>query len=419
MRTALVRVATIALGVILMAGCSDAHKDLLAPQARPEATIVINRCSDAVLCTAQTGWIDVSAGAGVTCAVHSLPLLLTVQLTTSNLSCWGSNYSGMLGVGSTTETCPGTYMASGQMVPCSTTPKPVAGARAFNSVSVGVSHVCAVERSTNLVFCWGYNGNGQLGLGFPSVQYFTTPTSAVSGFTFSSVSAGNGETCGLTTGQDIVCWGGSFGVNPAIASGGATKFKAVSLLGASSNSTFCGLTTAGTSCTNSSTVFDMIGQATTAHHTCQISGGTVQCWGDNGAGQLGIASSMQKSASMSQPVVVPGSFSFVSTGELHTCAISGSDAFCWGDDNAGELGDQTQSTKAVPTKVLSPFGTTLSFTKISAGAEHTCAIANNQIWCWGRNESGQLGIGTTSITLTYPTWAPVIGTSWPVHASGT
>jgi Regulator of chromosome condensation (RCC1) repeat len=414
MRTALVRAATIALGVILIVACSDQHRDLLAPQARPEAIIVINRCADAVLC--QPNWVDVSAGSGVTCAVHSLPILLNFTLTASNLSCWGSDYYGMLGAGSTTGTCPGTYMGGGQAVPCSTVPRPVASTRAFNSVSVGVTHVCAVEHGTGSVFCWGSNGNGQLGFGTQSVQNFTTPTTPVAGFSFSAVSAGNGETCGLTTAQDIVCWGGSFGLTPAIASDGATKFKAVSLLGASNISTFCGLTTAGTSCTGSSTAFDMIGQATTAHHTCQISAGAVQCWGDNGAGQLGVASSVKKSASSSSPVQVPGTFSFVSTGELHSCAISGTDAFCWGDDNGGELGDQTQGTKAVPTKVLAPSGVTLSFTKISTGAEHTCAIASNAIWCWGRNDSGQLGMGTTSTFLTYNS---VIGVSWPVKASGT
>ena len=423
MRTALVRAATIALGVILMVACTDEHRDLLAPHAGPEKIVVINRCGDLILCN-QPNWIDISAGAGVTCAVHSVSPFINIQITTSNLSCWGSNYYGMLGVGTTTESCVGYLNGTNQTVACSTTPKPVAVAKVFNSVSVGSTHVCAIERGTALAFCWGSNASGALGFGNHGVGNFPTPTSAAAGgLTFNSIAAGNGQTCGVTTAQDIVCWGGSFGDAPVLKSNGTDKFQSVTLeLDMSAASVVCGLTTAGTSCNGSHTPYSLLGQGTTANHFCQITSGTVECWGSNSSGQLGTSSS--KFMSSSSPVSVTASVAVqsVATGELHSCAISGTDAFCWGHGWDGELGNETQNSFAAPTQVESPFGTTLSFTKISTGAEHTCAIANNSLWCWGRNESGQLGVGTNQTFLTYPlppTGKPVMGLAVPAKVSGT
>jgi len=424
MRSAIVRAGIVALGTILFAsGCSDDHKDLLSPPTHTEAALVPpggGRCTSIVLCGPQVNWIDISAGAGVTCAVHAQPLFRLTLPTQSNLFCWGDNYRGMLGVGPTTERCPGGYSYNVSPTSCSTVPIPVAGTHQFVSVSVGMSHVCAIEGGTALAFCWGYNGSGQLGLGFQNVQYFPVGD-PVDGFTFNSIAAGNGQTCGVTTAQDIVCWGGSFGVTPVLQSNGVDKFKSVTLEGAPSATVVCGLTTGGSSCGGFRAPYDMLGQGTTANHFCQIVAGSgqLECWGSNSDGQLGIATSTKASAPSYNPIQVLGTFQSVSTGELHTCALSGTDAFCWGHNFAGELGDQTQGSKAVPTKVSSPWGTTLVFSKITVGAEHTCAIANNSLWCWGRNDSGQLGIGTTSTWLTYPTYAPVVGSSIAVKVSGT
>jgi len=91
-------------------------------------------------------------------------------------------------------------------------------------------------------------------------------------------------------------------------------------------------------------------------------------------------------------------FASVSAGERHTCALTtGNEAWCWGDNSVGALGDGTTSNRLVPTQVV----TTLRFTKISANNGFTCAIATDaQTYCWGTNTRGQLGDGTTQSRLT-------------------
>ncbi|MBK7777954.1 MAG: hypothetical protein IPI43_28220 [Sandaracinaceae bacterium] len=81
-----------------------------------------------------------------------------------------------------------------------------------------------------------------------------------------------------------------------------------------------------------------------------------------------------------------------------TCAIRGDGtAWCWGRNADGELGDGTQTARAVPTRVAD-FD---DVTALAMGASHTCALrASDTIECWGDNQRGQLGDGTTNSSLT-------------------
>jgi alpha-tubulin suppressor-like RCC1 family protein len=91
-------------------------------------------------------------------------------------------------------------------------------------------------------------------------------------------------------------------------------------------------------------------------------------------------------------------FEQLSAGARHTCGIvSGGQAYCWGDNRQGQLGDGTITTRGVPVPVL----TELRFSSISAGARHTCAVAlDGQGWCWGDNRQGQHGNGTLMSSVT-------------------
>jgi alpha-tubulin suppressor-like RCC1 family protein len=106
--------------------------------------------------------------------------------------CWGSNDSGQLGNGLTTS---------------SSTPVPVSGGLTFAAVSAGSLHTCGVTTG-GAVYCWGFNGYGQLGNG--TTLRSSSPVPVSGGFSFTSVSAGGLYSCGITTGGAAYCWGNNF-----------------------------------------------------------------------------------------------------------------------------------------------------------------------------------------------------------------
>ncbi len=96
-------------------------------------------------------------------------------------------------------------------------------------------------------------------------------------------------------------------------------------------------------------------------------------------------------------------FTTVSAGASHACAVVATGTiYCWGSNSNGQLGDGTTMDNPTPVEVAAPSG--VSFSSVSAGGLHTCAIANaptlNTAYCWGANSSGQLGNGTTVDQLT-------------------
>jgi alpha-tubulin suppressor-like RCC1 family protein len=146
------------------------------------------------------------------------------------------------------------------------------------------------------------------------------------------------------------------------------------------------------------------GGGSTSGHSCGLAtNGSAYCWGNNSSGQLGDGST----TSRGQPTGVGGGFAFaaISVGSNHTCAIrAGGTAFCWGSNVSGQLGDGTTAQHSDARPVLPPSGVT--FTYISAGDSHTCAVASSGVvYCWGLNANGQLGVGDLA-SRTTPT--PVI-----------
>ena len=94
----------------------------------------------------------------------------------------------------------------------------------------------------------------------------------------------------------------------------------------------------------------------------------------------------------------------ITAGTSHTCAVAANEARCWGANNAGQLGRAGDSSPSfVPVKVEIPGTPPLLVTAIAAGSAHTCAIANGDVWCWGDNTFGQLGIGTIGVASGGPT----------------
>jgi alpha-tubulin suppressor-like RCC1 family protein len=144
------------------------------------------------------------------------------------------------------------------------------------------------------------------------------------------------------------------------------------------------------------------------NHTCAIaSDSQAYCWGYNSYGQLGDGTTTNRSA----PVAVTTSgvlsgktIKTISAGGSHTCAVaSNNQAYCWGRNAYGQLGDGSTNNSSVPVAVTTSgvlSGKAILSISIGYGS-HTCAIVDNQDYCWGYNTYGQLGDGLSNI-LTAP-----------------
>jgi alpha-tubulin suppressor-like RCC1 family protein len=126
-------------------------------------------------------------------------------------------------------------------------------------------------------------------------------------------------------------------------------------------------------------------------HSCALNpAGTAFCWGSNASAQLGTGAAGPND---SLPKAVSGGLSFasISGGATHTCGILGNgDAYCWGANESGQLGDGTTTPRPVPTAVAGGF----KFSAIDPSANFTCGLLmDGTARCWGLGSSGQLGDG--------------------------
>ena len=172
--------------------------------------------------------------------------------------------------------------------------------------------------------------------------------------------------------------------------------------------------------------------ATGSNHTCAISGaGQVYCWGDNSLGQLGSplpgAPAVDPAATDAPapavpppptptptPVAAPVAglrIVAVAAGDNHSCALSAEGAvLCWGVNANGQLGNgvlaepgPTPAFSATPVAIVGPLANR-KVTAIAAGGNNTCAVAEGgEVYCWGDNSAGQLGIGAAGAARPTPT----------------
>jgi len=209
-----------------------------------------------------------------------------------------------------------------------------------------------------------------------------TDTQALSAVQYRTIATGLSHSCALQWNGQVACWGrNNFGqLGNGTKTDSATPVIVAGLTGVTS-------VTAG------------------RYHSCAITGtGEAYCWGYGAFGQLGNGST----ASQTRPVKVSGLTDAVdiSAGGYHTCAVTGSygGIECWGYNAYGELGDSTNTQSTTPRKVggwLCLLGgcSFLEFdnaVEVETGLYSTCALVNNgRVGCWGENNYGQLGDGTT------------------------
>ena len=140
-----------------------------------------------------------------------------------------------------------------------------------------------------------------------------------------------------------------------------------------------------------------------AFHTCaRFPNGMVQCWGRNSEGQLGDPATTGFASSTPVPVTGITTATVVAAGGYHTCALlQNGTVRCWGQNDYGQLGDGTLTPTFVANRTPVEVSGITTAVAISAGGFHTCALlADGTIRCWGQDNYGQLGDGTTTNAVT-------------------
>lgn len=149
-------------------------------------------------------------------------------------------------------------------------------------------------------------------------------------------------------------------------------------------------------------------------HVCAVTtAGAVVCWGYGGSGQLGGGKASGFSSSLVAVVGVAGATRVTAGGE-HTCALAQGTVHCWGSDSYGQLGDGASGlavTRPTPVTVALPApATAISAGGFHYGGGHTCALLDSgQVWCWGANTGGQIGGGEVGFGALSATPVPVTG----------
>ncbi len=339
----------------------------------------------------------VSAGLDYTCAV----------VDDGAVRCWGRNDYGQLGDGTTTSR---------------PTPALVSGLTNVAHIELGARHSCALVDSGH-VYCWGRNNAGQLGDGTRTDSYTPTPVPGLESVML--LALGRDHTCALLADNTVQCWGSNWFGQLGDGEGGAERrnltptpvygLTNVRWIASGAIHTCAVLDDRTARCWGLNS-YGQLGDGTTTNrltptpvsglrdvdkialndHTCAtLSDFTLRCWGRNGYGQLGDGTTTERHT----PITVPGLNIVDQIGlSTHTCAYLYSEtAQCWGLNSNGQLGDGTTTNRLSPGEPVPELD---DITELAVGNNHTCAVLgavfnDGTLVCWGGNNYGQLGDGTT------------------------
>ena len=286
------------------------------------------------------------------------------------MQCWGSNYTGQLGDGTM-----GGFAVAPQLV------HNIAGA--IKPVPGGW-FTCAIL-SDHTAQCWGRNQDGQVGNGDATTDV-ALPVPVQGLGPIADLAAGGYHTCALMNDSTVRCWGRN--VRGQVGDG-TTNTPILQPTAVTGLSNVAALSLGG-------------------YHSCALmKDATVQCWGENGNGQVGAPGVALETT----PTAVSGITGAVAvyTGFLHSCAVlSDGTARCWGYNGFGQLGNGTTTDSAQPVVVQG----IVRPRALALGYGHTCALLpDSTVRCWGEGDLGEFGTGTNTNSLT-PVTMHGTGLTW-------
>lgn len=301
-------------------------------------------------------------------------------LADGHVYCWGGGMSAFFpGSGSPTPVLVDSGSLAGQTV---------------GQLALGSGMACAVAQGK--AHCWGHGplGNGDWSSPSPVP---VTQSGPLAGKTVQTVSVAEQTACLVAEGQ-VYCWGYSgvgFGVpipqptDPA----GVLSGKTVSAVSVGPSGSACVIADGRAYCTGQGTVFapvtsDALADATVTAiavgqtHSCLVARGQAYCWGDNSRGQLGtgIPQGDQLAPVYTGGALAGRTVQSIAVGKEHTCALAEGMIACWGDNSMGQLGTDQPLTGGTYSPV--PVATASGYL-VAAGMTETCSVTTQTVYCWG------------------------------------
>ena len=256
------------------------------------------------------------------------------------------------------------------------------------------------QLDTPSLWMWGENYRGQLGDN-TRTQSISPIETVAKGMNWKQVSAGYKSSAGIKTDGTLWCWGynsyGQLGDNTLTPKSSPVQTVA---FGTNWKQVFCGRS-----------------GSTSSSQTAAIkTDGTLWTWGYNFNGSLGDNTISTNRSSPVQTVAFGTNWKFVSVGRANMAALkTDGTLWCWGNNPYGDLGDNTALSRSSPVQTVA-FGT--NWKQVSKGGYHTAAIKmDGTLWCWGRNNFGQLG-DNTATDRSSPVQTVTFATNWKQVSCG-
>lgn len=241
----------------------------------------------------------------------------------------------------------------------------------FTAVTTGVAHTCALARDGG-VWCFGANQFGQLGQG--TVESSAVPLRVSLPARAQRLAAGANTTCAVLATGALYCWGRNWEGNIGLSDQhpGVDQLEPI----------------------RSGSESDWLTVSTGDGHSCGVRGeGLLFGWGRNTVGNLGLGQIMDAQRRSATRIGIETDWWQVVAGQDASCGLRGQGSlFCWGDNAHGTLGLGDRTARLEPTEVALPSG--LPVRSASLDTFHACAVDDDAaLYCWGRNVEGQLGTG--------------------------